>query len=43
MDTNGPTINSIIMVNPDALVIADSLDQIHKKGGKGPLLVSLYY
>ena len=38
MDTNGPTINSIIMVNPDALVIADSLDQIHKKGGKkGPL------
>ena len=26
------------MVNPDALVIADSLDQIHKKGGKkGPL------
>ena len=41
IDRNGPTINSVIIVNPDALVIADSLDQIHKQGGvKGP---SLWY
>ena len=38
IDKNGPTINSVIIVNPDALVIADSLDQIHKQGGaEGPL------
>ena len=32
VDKNGPTINSVIIVNPDALLIADSLDQIHKQG-----------
>ncbi len=38
IDQSGPKINSIIIINPDALSIADSLDQIHKqKGEKGPL------
>ena len=38
IDQNGPAINSIIMINPDALSIADSLDQIQKHGKKkGPL------
>ena len=38
IDKSGAAINSVIIVNPDALVIADSLDQIHKQGGaKGPL------
>jgi amidase len=38
IDQSGPTLNSIIVINPDALVIADSLDKIHKLGkNKGPL------
>ena len=32
IDQSGPTLNSIIVINPDALVIADSLDKIHKLG-----------
>jgi len=37
-DKNGPAINSIIELNPDALSIADSLDQERKaKGPRGPL------
>lgn len=38
IDRNGPKLNSIIVVNPDALAIADSLDQILKDGkAAGPL------
>ena len=38
IDRNGPKLNSIIIVNPDALQIADSLDQIIKLGNeKGAL------
>ena len=38
IDRNGPKLNSIIIVNPDALQIADSLDQILKLGDeKGAL------
>ncbi len=38
VDKNGPAINSIIELNPDALAIADSLDRERKaKGARGPL------
>jgi len=38
VDKNGPKINSVIEVNPDALEIADSLDKERKeKGARGPL------
>jgi len=38
VDKQGPAINSVIEVNPDALEIADSLDQERKeKGARGPL------
>ena len=38
IDKNGPAINSIIELNPDALSIADALDQERKaKGPRGPL------
>jgi amidase len=38
IDQQGPAINSIIELNPDALSIADSLDQERKaKGVRGPL------
>ena len=38
IDRNGPKLNSIIIVNPNALQIADSLDQILKLGNeKGAL------
>ena len=38
IDKRGPVINSIIETNPDALSIADSLDQERKsKGPRGPL------
>ncbi|HVA58594.1 MAG TPA: amidase family protein [Gemmatimonadaceae bacterium] len=37
-DKNGPAINAIIIVNPDALAVADSLDGVARRGGKtGPL------
>jgi amidase len=37
-DKNGPAINSIIEINPDALTIADALDQERKsKGPRGPM------
>ena len=32
IDRNGPKLNSIIIINPDALQIADSLDKILKLG-----------
>src|SRR5580658_7296272 len=38
IDKKGPAINSIIQLNPDALSIADSLDQERKaKGPRGPM------
>ena len=38
IDKKGPTVNSIIELNPDALDIADQLDQERKeKGARGPL------
>jgi amidase len=38
MDKSGPTVNSVIEVNPDALAIAGALDQERKqKGARGPL------
>lgn len=38
IDKHGPAINSVIEVNPDALAIADTLDQERKqKGARGPL------
>jgi len=38
VDKNGPAINSVIEINPDALAIADSLDRERKaKGARGPL------
>src|ERR1039458_945275 len=37
IDKNGPAINSIIELNPDALSIAEALDQERKaKGPRGP-------
>ena len=37
-DKQGPALNSIIELNPDALAIADRLDQERKqKGSRGPL------
>ncbi len=38
IDKNGPKLNSVIEVNPDALSIADGLDQEPKqKGPRGPM------
>jgi len=38
IDKHGPAVNAIIEINPDALAIADSLDQERKgKGPRGPL------
>ena len=38
IDEDGPGINSVIETNPDALTIADALDQERKeKGPRGPL------
>jgi len=38
IDKNGPAINSVIELNPDALSIADALDQERKaKGPRGPM------
>jgi amidase len=38
IDKHGPSINAIIELNPDALSIADSLDQERKaKGARGPM------
>src|SRR5262245_42321496 len=38
-DKNGPGLNAIILVNPDALTVADSLDRAFKATGRfvGPL------
>jgi amidase len=38
VDKHGPAVNSVIETNPDALAIADALDQERKqKGPRGPL------
>jgi amidase len=38
IDKNGPAINSVIEINPDALSIADALDRERKeKGARGPM------
>jgi amidase len=38
IDQQGPALNSVIEVNPDALAIADALDKERKeKGARGPL------
>ncbi len=38
MDKNGPRVNSVIEINPDALSIADSMDRERKEGNiRGPL------
>jgi amidase len=38
IDKNGPAINSVIEINPDALTIADEIDKEFKeKGMRGPL------
>ena len=38
LDKNGPTLNSIIELNPDALAIADAMDRERKAGHvRGPL------
>jgi amidase len=38
IDNNGPTLNSVIELNPDALSIADAMDQERKDGKeRGPL------
>lgn len=38
IDRNGPKLNSIIMINPDALKIADSLDAVLKSANEnGPM------
>jgi len=38
LDKQGPSINSIVLVNPDALRVADSLDQrFARAGATGPL------
>ena len=38
IDKNGPTLNSVIEVNPDALAIAEALDAERKtKGPRGPM------
>ena len=34
VDKNGPAINSVIEINPDALAIADSLDRERKQQGR---------
>ncbi len=37
-DQSGPTINSVITINPDAIAIAEQLDQLMAEGNiKGPL------
>ena len=38
IDRRGPTVNSVIETNPDALTIADALDRERKeKGARGPM------
>ncbi|MDN7241659.1 amidase family protein [Planococcus sp. N028] len=36
-DKSGPTINSVLSINPDALKIAEELDDMRGQDGQGPL------
>ena len=38
LDQNGPGVNAVIQLNPDALVLARNADAARKNGAKGPLL-----
>src|SRR5437868_5668368 len=38
LDQNGPGVNAVIELNPDALVMARNADAMRKKGAHGPLL-----
>lgn len=38
LDQNGPGVNSVIQLNPDALVMARNADALRRVGAKGPLL-----
>ena len=38
LDQNGPGVNAVIELNPDALVMARNADMARKKGASGPLL-----
>jgi amidase len=38
LDQNGPRVNSVIELNPDALVLARNADAMRKAGASGPLL-----
>jgi amidase len=37
IDKNGPRLNSILSINPDALKIAAEMDKVRGKGNQGPL------
>ncbi len=41
LDKNGPTLNSIIIINPDALNIAEKLDKAYKKSKNKGLLYGI--
>jgi len=38
LDQNGPGVNSVIQVNPDALALARNADRLRRQGFKSPLL-----
>ena len=38
LDQNGPGVNAVIELNPDALALARNADQARKRGAHGPLL-----
>src|SRR5690348_18348299 len=38
LDQNGPGVNAVIELNPDALLMARNADQARKRGWHGPLL-----
>ena len=41
LDKNGPALNSVIELNPEALQIADALDRERKdRGPRGPMTAS---
>jgi amidase len=38
LDQKGPGVNSVIQVNPDALILARNADAMRRRGASGPLL-----
>lgn len=43
-DQDGPKINSILEINPDAIFIAEAMDYERKtKGTRGPYMVSQFF